>query len=219
MAPLVPPATLGRLVTYLRVLTELGAAGTERVSSDELGERAGTSAFQVRKDLATCGRFGTRGSGYSVATLDRELRRVLGLTREWPVAIVGMGRLGQALADYPNFGEFDFVLRGAFDVDPEKVGMTAGQLVVRHLGELPAAVRDEGIQMAFLTVPASAAQDAADVLVEAGVRGILNFAPSVIHVSDGVRVEGVDFLGGLQRLSFALGGQLTLASRPVDPMT
>jgi redox-sensing transcriptional repressor len=83
----------------------------------------GSSAFQVRKDLATCGRFGTRGSGYTVATLERELRRVLGLTREWPVAIVGMGRLGQALADYPNFGAYDFVLRGAFDVDPAKVGM------------------------------------------------------------------------------------------------
>ena len=202
----IPTATVGRLVTYLRVLTTLAASGVERVSSDELGERAGSSAFQVRKDLATCGRFGTRGSGYTVATLERELRRVLGLMREWPVAIIGMGRLGQALADYPNFGAYDFVLRGAFDVDPDKVGMAAGRLTVRHLAELPQVVRDERIGMAFLTVPAGAAQAAADALVAAGVRGILNFAPSVIHVPDGVHVETVDFLAGLQRLSYALGG-------------
>ena len=211
MPPLIPPATVGRLVTYLRVLTDLAAAGVERISSDELGERAGTSAFQVRKDLATCGRFGTRGSGYAVATLERELRRVLGLTRVWSVAIVGMGRLGQALADYPNFAEYDFDLRGAFDVDPAKVGLAAGPLVVRHLSELPTAVRDEGIAMAFLTVPAPAAQVAADALVAAGVRGILNFAPTVIHVPDGVHVEGVDFLAGLQRLAFALGGHTAAA--------
>lgn len=202
----IPTATVGRLVTYLRVLGALAATGVERVSSDELGERAGTSAFQVRKDLATCGRFGTRGSGYAVATLERELRRVLGLTREWPVAIVGMGRLGQALADYPNFGAYDFVLRGAFDVDPAKVGLQVGGLAVRHLEALPAAVREDGIQMAFLTVPGGAAQAAAEALVAAGVRGILNFAPSVIHVPDGVFVENVDFLAGLQRLSYALGG-------------
>ena len=207
MSTPIPPATVGRLVTYLRVVSDLCAAGVERVSSDELGERAGTSAFQVRKDLATCGRFGTRGSGYAVATLERELRRVLGLTRVWPVAIIGMGRLGQALADYPNFGQQDFVLRGAFDIDPAKIGLVVGPLRVRHLDELAGAVRDEGIAMAFLTVPAAAAQAAANALVAAGVRGLLNFAPAVIHVPNGVHVEGVDFLGGLQRLAFALGGR------------
>ena len=207
MAHGIPSATVGRLVTYLRILSELLSAGSERISSDELGERAGTSAFQVRKDLATCGRFGTRGSGYLVATLERELRRVLGLTREWPVAIVGMGRLGQALADYPNFGAYDFVLRGAFDVDAAKLGQRAGAVTIRHLDELPDAVRDLGIAMAFLTVPGFAAQGAAERLVAAGVRGILNFAPAVIHVPAGVHVENVDFVAGLQRLSFALGGQ------------
>jgi redox-sensing transcriptional repressor len=207
MAPPIPPATVGRLVTYLRVVTELAAVGVTRVSSDELGERAGTSAFQVRKDLATCGRFGTRGSGYAAETLQRELRQVLGLTRQWSVAIVGMGRLGQALADYPNFGLHDFVLRGAFDVDPAKVGLPLGALRVRHLDDLPRSVREDGIDMAFLTVPAGAAQVAADALVAAGVRGLLNFAPSVIHVPDGVHVENVDFLAGLQRLAYALGGR------------
>ena len=207
----IPQATVGRLATYLRILTDLRASGSERISSDELGERAGTSAFQVRKDLATCGRFGTRGSGYLVATLERELRRVLGLTREWPIAIVGMGRLGQALADYPNFGDIDFVLRGAFDVDAAKVGQQVGSVAIRHLDELPSAVDQLGIAMAFLTVPAAAAQSAAERLVAAGVRGILNFAPAVIHVPPGVHVENVDFVAGLQRLSFALGGQPTLS--------
>lgn len=214
MAAAIPTATVGRLVTYLRVLTELRTLGTERVSSDELGERAGTSAFQVRKDLATCGRFGTRGSGYLVATLERELKRVLGLTREWPVAIVGMGRLGQALADYPNFGAYDFVLRGAFDVDVAKVGMRAGSVTVRHLDDLSAAVAELRIAMAFLTVPAAVAQSAAERLVAAGVRGILNFAPAVIHVPPGVHVENVDFVAGLQRLSYALGGLPTADEEP-----
>jgi len=206
MALAIPTATVGRLVTYLRILSDLHAQGVERISSDELGERAGTSAFQVRKDLATCGRFGTRGSGYLVATLERELRRVLGLTREWPVAIVGMGRLGQALADYPNFGAYDFVLRGAFDIGADKLGLRVGNVAVEHLDALPQAVQERGIAMAFLTVPATAAQAAAERLVAAGVRGILNFAPTVIHVPDDVSVENVDFLAGLQRLSFALGG-------------
>jgi redox-sensing transcriptional repressor len=206
MAP-IPPATVGRLVTYLRIVAELDEAGVERVSSDELGDRAGTSAFQVRKDLATCGRFGTRGSGYTVKTLERELRRVLGLTRRWPVAIVGMGRIGQALADYPNFARHDFMLSGAFDVDPGKLGLRAGPLVIRHLDELPLAVQEDSIEMAFLTVPAGAAQAAANALIAAGVRGLLNFAPTVIHVPAGVFVESVDFVGGLQRLAYALGGR------------
>lgn len=207
MSPPIPPATVGRLVTYLRVLNELDEVGAERVSSDELGERAGTSAFQVRKDLATCGRFGTRGSGYAVKTLELELRRVLGLTRRWSVAIVGMGRIGQALADYPNFSVQDFVLAGAFDVDPGKLGQRAGQLVIRHLDELPQVVRDERIELAFVTVPADAAQSATNALVSAGVRGLLNFAPTVLHVPAGVFVESVDFVGGLQRLAYALGGR------------
>lgn len=204
--PGVPSATVGRLVTYLRLLTEIEAEGTRTTSSDELASRAHVSAFQVRKDLAYFGRFGTRGAGYTVATLRRELRRILGLTRPWTVAIVGMGRLGQALADYPNFDLYDFQLRGAFDADPAKVGLHVGGLVIEPVAALGERVAELGVDMAFLTVPASSAQVAADALVAAGVRGILNFAPAVLDVPDTVHVEPIDFLAGLKRLSYHMVG-------------
>ena len=205
-SPGVPSATVGRLVTYLRLLTEIEAEGTRTTSSDELASRAHVSAFQVRKDLAYFGRFGTRGAGYTVATLRRELRRILGLTRPWTVAIVGMGRLGQALTDYPNFDLYDFRLRAAFDADPAKAGLHVGGLVIEPVEALGERVVELGVDMAFLTVPASSAQVAADALVAAGVRGILNFAPAVLDVPDTVHVEPIDFLAGLKRLAYHMVG-------------
>jgi redox-sensing transcriptional repressor len=198
----IPTATVSRLVTYLRIVSQLEQNGVERTSSDDLAREAHVSAFQVRKDLAYFGRFGTRGAGYSVATLKRELMRILGLTRPYNVAIVGMGRLGEALADYPNLEAYDFRLRAAFDVDPDKLGREVAGLTVRHVDELPAVVRRLEIDIAFLTVPSSSAQAAADALGAAGVQGILNFAPTVIDPPAGTYVEPVDFLAGLKRLSF-----------------
>jgi redox-sensing transcriptional repressor len=212
----IPTATIGRLVTYVRVLAELEDLGVETTSSQQLAGRAGVSAFQVRKDLAYCGRLGTRGSGYRVAPLRRELRRVLGLTRPWHVAIVGMGRLGQALADYPALDRDRFVLRAAFDVDPARVGTTVGRLEVSHIDDLPEAVERLEIDIGFLTVPASAAQSAAEALAAAGVRGVLNFAPTVITVPTHVRVETVDFLAGLTRLTYHMSGALD-GSEPTAP--
>ncbi len=206
--PAVPAATVGRLVTYLRLLSEFEEAGVRTTSSDELAAGSQVSAFQVRKDLAYFGRFGTRGAGYTVATLRRELRRILGLTRPWRVAIMGMGRLGQALADYPNFDQYDFQLLAAFDADPEKVGLEAGPLRVEGVDRLAEVCAEKSIDLAFLTVPAPAAQAAADGLVAAGVRGILNFAPAVITVPEEVAVEPVDFLAGLKRLSFHVANRL-----------
>lgn len=200
--PSIPSATVSRLVTYLRILTELHEQGVAKTSSDHLSREAHVSAFQVRKDLAYFGRFGTRGAGYSVATLHRELRRILGLTRAWNVAIVGMGRLGEALADYPALDQYDFVLTAAFDVDPAKIGRIIAGLEVRAMDALSAGVQELSIDMAFLTVPSPAAQPAADALGAAGIRGILNFAPTVIEPPPGVHVERVDFLAGLKRLSF-----------------
>lgn len=198
----IPTATISRLVTYLRILTQLEEQGIKKTSSDHLAEEAQVSAFQVRKDLAYFGRFGTRGAGYTVPTLKRELRRILGLTRPWNVVIVGMGRLGQALADYPNFEGYDFMLKAFVDIDPAKVGTRHGELEVLHPDELPRIVKEKGIDIGFITVPQTAAQDAADRLAAAGVRGILNFAPTVINVPKEVHVEPVDFLAGLKRLSF-----------------
>lgn len=198
----IPTATVSRLVAYLRILAHLEADGTRKTSSEHLAREAQVSAFQVRKDLAYFGRFGTRGAGYDVVTLRIELRRILGLTRPWRVAIVGMGRLGEALADYPNFDGYDFRLEAAFDVDPEKVGRTVGGLVVRHMRDLDTTVAEREIDIGFLTVPSGSAQEAADALSAAGVRGILNFAPTVVGAPEGVHVEPVDFLAGLKRLSF-----------------
>lgn len=198
----IPTATISRLVTYLRILSGLEAQGIKNTSSEQLADEAHVSAFQVRKDLAYFGRFGTRGAGYTVPTLRRELRRILGLTRAWSVGIVGMGRLGQAIAHYPNFDQYDFSLKAYFDIDPERVGSEIKGMRVYHTDELPRIVKEKGIDIGFLTVPQGAAQDAADALVAAGIKGILNFAPSVINVPDDVHVEPVDFLAGLKRLSF-----------------
>jgi redox-sensing transcriptional repressor len=198
----IPNATVSRLVTYLRILDQLEEEGVARTSSDHLAREAHVSAFQVRKDLAYFGRFGTRGAGYVVATLRRELMRILGLTHPYNVAIVGMGRLGEAVAVYPNLQRYDFRLLAAFDVDPDKVGRGIGGLRVRHIDDMPEVVEELDIDIAFLTVPSSAAQAAADALAEAGVEGILNFAPTVIDPPPGTHVEPVDFLAGLKRLSF-----------------
>jgi redox-sensing transcriptional repressor len=200
----IPSATVGRLVTYLRILTELESSGVKSTSSDELAVVAHVSAFQVRKDLAYFGRFGTRGAGYTVATLRRELRRILGLTRPWHVAIMGMGRLGQALAEYPNYDRQEFLLEAAFDLDPEIVGRRFGQLTVDAVSDVAPVVTERGIDLAFLTVPGAAAQAAADALVDAGVRGILSFAPTVVAVPQHVRLERVDLSAGLQRLTYYL---------------
>ncbi len=198
----IPAATVGRLVTYLRVLTEMEQEGVRSASSDDLGAVAHVSAFQVRKDLAYFGRFGTRGAGYTVATLRRELRRILGLTRPWHVAIVGMGRLGQALADYPSFDRQEFRLVAAFDVDPAVIGRRIGAVQVESLATLAEVAAERAIDLAFLTVPAGAAQNAVDALAAAGVRGILNFAPVVVTAPENVRLEAVDLSAGLQRLTY-----------------
>jgi redox-sensing transcriptional repressor len=202
MMSTIPTATISRLVTYLRVLSELEARGIKNTSSEQLADEAQVSAFQVRKDLAYFGRFGTRGAGYTVPTLRRELRRILGLTRAWNVAIIGMGRLGQAIAHYPNFDQYDFILKACFDIRPEIIGQDMAGMKVQAMKDLAQTVKEKGIDIGFITVPQEAAQDAADALVQAGIRGILNFAPTVINVPKDIHVEPVDFLAGLKRLSF-----------------
>ncbi|GAA5532972.1 redox-sensing transcriptional repressor Rex [Deinococcus metallilatus] len=212
----IPTATISRLVTYLRILEGLEAQDVSRTSSGDLAERAGVTAFQVRKDLAYFGRFGTRGMGYTVPILKRELLRVLGLNQTWNVVIVGLGRLGQAIANYPGASDYQFQYVGLFDVNPELIGQNVRGLPVRHVDELREFTRTTRVDMGFLAVPPERAQDAAQSLADAGVRGILNFAPTVIQprtlersgqqeISDewrAVIVENVDFLAGMKRLAF-----------------
>ncbi|MDX2007446.1 MAG: redox-sensing transcriptional repressor Rex [Meiothermus sp.] len=197
----VPNAAISRLVTYLRILEDLEARGVSRTSSEQLAEEAQVTAFQVRKDLSYFGSYGTRGVGYTVQILRRELRQILGLNRKWGLAIVGMGRLGQAIADYPGLGEL-FELRGLFDRDPSKFSMSFRGMSVEGMDGLPRAVAERRIEFGLLAVPADTAQVVANRLVESGIKGILNFAPAVLEVPKEVAVENVDFLTGLSRLSF-----------------
>jgi redox-sensing transcriptional repressor len=197
----VPSAAISRLVTYLRILEDLEGRGINRTSSEQLAEEAQVTAFQVRKDLSYFGSYGTRGVGYTVQILRRELRQILGLNRKWGLCIVGMGRLGQAIADYPGFSEM-FELKGLFDRDPSKFSMAFRGMHIEAMEALPRAVAERRIEFGLLAVPADSAQAVANRLVESGIKGILNFAPAVLEVPKEVAVENVDFLAGLSRLSF-----------------
>ena len=196
--------TIGRLSLYLRLLTELEAAGVETVSSGELAERSGTTAAQVRKDLSLFGTFGKRGLGYRVDELEERLREILGLGRDWAVALVGAGKIGAALFGYANFRRQGFYIEAVFDTDEEKVGQRWNGLEVEPDDALEATVRDRDISIAVIAVPAPAAQAVADRLVEAGVRGILNFAPTRINVPEHVVVRSVDMAVEMEGLSYAL---------------
>jgi redox-sensing transcriptional repressor len=197
----VPSAAISRLVTYLRILEDLESKSVSRTSSEQLAEEAHVTAFQVRKDLSYFGSYGTRGVGYTVQVLRRELRQILGLNRKWGLAIVGMGRIGQAIADYPGFNEI-FDLRGLFDRDPTKYSLALNGLSVESMESLPGAVKERRIEFGLLAVPVNSAQEVANRLVESGIRGILNFAPVVLEAPKEVVVENVDLLAGLSRLSF-----------------
>jgi redox-sensing transcriptional repressor len=198
----IPEATVARLPVYLRSLYELASDHITSVSSERLAELAGVNAAKVRKDLSYLGSYGTRGVGYDVEYLLYQMSRELGLTRDWPVVIVGAGNLGQALAGYGGFDERGFPVTALVDVDPAKVGTRIGNLRVRHLSELPDLVVHKGGTIGIIATPALAAQEVADRLVEAGVGSILNFAPVVITVPRSVSLRKVDLAVELQILSF-----------------
>ena len=177
---LIPEATVGRLPVYLRALVDMAETGATTVSSEALAEAAGVNSAKVRKDLSHLGSYGTRGVGYDVAYLIHQIRRELGLTQDWPIVIAGIGNLGHALANYHGFPERGFSVAALVDVDPSKVGQRIGRLTVRHVDDLPELVRTLRIAIGVIATPASAVQEIADRLVEAGIRSILNFAPAVI---------------------------------------
>ncbi|HEY7668892.1 MAG TPA: redox-sensing transcriptional repressor Rex [Actinomycetota bacterium] len=198
----IPEATVGRLPVYLRALVDLAESGAQTVSSEALAEAAGVNSAKVRKDLSHLGSYGTRGVGYDVAYLIHQVRRVLGLTQDWPIVIVGIGNLGHALANYKGFPERGFSVAALVDSDPAKVGERVGELTVRHVEDLPQLVRRHRIAIGVIATPAAAVQDVADRLVAAGIRSILNFAPAVIAVPEGVSVRKVDLATELQILAF-----------------
>ncbi len=195
----IPEATVARLPVYLRVLVE---ATEETMSSDHLASRAGVNAAQVRKDLSQLGSYGTRGVGYDVAYLVRQINRELGLSTDRRVAIVGVGNLGRALAGYRGFGERGFRMVAAFDTDARMVGQRVGAVVVHPMSELGDVVHGERVDIAVLATPAGSAQDVTNALVEAGVTSLLNFAPVRLQVPRHVSVRQVDLGVELQILSY-----------------
>ncbi len=200
----VPDIVIGRLPIYLRALNYLAEEGREITSSQELGDRLGISSAQIRKDLSHFGEFGKQGTGYNIAFLRDKLREILKVDRVWDVVLVGAGALGHALANYGGFLGKGFRIAAVFDNDPEKIGRSIGSLVIQDVNTLPQAVREHGWQIAIIAVPASAAQEVANMLVEAGVRAILNYAPITLSVPAGVRVQHIDPVVHLQRMTYYL---------------
>jgi redox-sensing transcriptional repressor len=197
----IPEATVARLPVYLRILFDLAAQRIGSVSSERLAELAGVNAAKVRKDLSYLGSYGTRGVGYEVDYLTYQMSRELGLTRAWPVVIVGAGNLGRALASYAGFDERGFPVSALVDNSPRKIGSRVNGILVRHIDELPELVSPRAT-IGIIATPPSAAQDAADRLVSSGVTAILNFAPVVLSVPPGVSLRKVDLAVELQILSF-----------------
>lgn len=198
----IPEATVARLPLYYRVLLETAENRVSTISSDRLAEMAGVNAAKVRKDLSYLGSFGTRGVGYDVDYLLHEIARELGLTHDWPCVIVGVGNLGAALANYRGFGARGFQIVALVDSDPAKVGRSIGELTVEPMDSLASLCEQHAVAIGIVATPATASQDVADALVGAGVRSILNFAPGVLSVPDGVSVRKVDLATELQILSF-----------------
>jgi redox-sensing transcriptional repressor len=197
-----PEATVARLPEYLRALHELARAGHDTVSSEALAAAAGVKSAKVRKDLSQLGSYGTRGVGYDVAVLVQQIEYVLGLTQRRNVALIGVGNLGHALAGYAGFTSRGFRISALIDADRTRVGERLGELTVTHLDDLAKTVAAERIAIGVIATPASSAQQVADRLVGAGVTSILNFAPCVLTVPDGVDVRNVDLAIELQILSF-----------------
>ena len=198
----IPDATVARLPVYLRALTTLAEDGVATVSSEELAAAAGVGSAKLRKDLSHLGSYGTRGVGYDVEYLVYQISRELGLTQDWRVLIIGAGNLGHALANYGGFASRGFTVVAMLDADPSLIGDKVAGLRVHPIDDLEAIVTAEHPHIGVVATPAAAAQPVCDRLVAAGVTSVLNFAPCVLDVPDGVMVRKVDLSTELQILAF-----------------
>ena len=198
----IPEATVARLPVYLRALAVLADQGLAICSSNDLATAAGVNPAKLRKDLSYLGSYGTRGVGYDIEYLRYHVARALGQTQDWDVVIVGVGRLGSALSAYNGFSSRGIRIAALVDSDPAKVGTKIGGLTVAPMSKLTSLVRDQGVAIAVIATPGAAAQEVADALVAAGITSILNFAPAVVSVPDGVTVRKVDLSIELQILAY-----------------
>lgn len=204
LANSIPDIVIGRLPIYLRALGRLEQEGHEVTSSHELGRRLGISSAQIRKDLSHFGGFGKQGTGYRISYLREQLEQVLKVNREWEVALIGAGDLGKAVAHYRGFAERGFRVTCIFDADPNKIGTQINDITIQSIDEAAAAITERGIQIAMVAVPAENAQHVADLLVESGVKAILNYAPINLNVPDDVRVQHIDPIVHMQRMTYYL---------------
>jgi redox-sensing transcriptional repressor len=200
----VPDIIVSRLPVYLRALQRMADNGTCTTSSQELGEKVGISAAQIRKDLSQFGEFGKQGTGYDIPFLIERLRQILNVDRGWDVVVVGMGELGRAIVRYQGFANRGFHVQMCFDNEQAKIGQKIGELTVRDIKDIVKDVKAAGIKIAMLCVPAAAAQEVTNQLLEAGVQGILNYAPVSLVVSAKVKVQYIDPAIGLQRITYYL---------------
>src|SRR4051794_14932872 len=198
----IPEATVARLPVYLRALTTLAEQGTATCSSEELAAAAGVNSAKLRKDLSYLGSYGTRGVGYDVDYLRYQIAREIGVTQDWPVVIVGIGNLGHALANYSGFSSRGFRVVALLDADPARLGECIGDLAIRAFDDLEQLVAEHGVAIGVIATPAPSAQSVCDRLVATGVTSILNFAPAVLSVPEGVDVRKVALSIELQILAY-----------------
>ncbi len=205
----IPEATIRRLSRYSRCLEDMDQSGEKVVSSAQLASRCMVNAAQVRKDLAYFGEFGIRGVGYYVKDLLNDIKHILGLNREWRMAVIGIGNLGSALLSYKDFLKQNYKIVAAFDIDPPKViGRVSEKLgkpvEILHINRIKEVAKERRIEIGLIATPPSEAQSVANLLVEAGIRGILNFAPTQITVPEGYVVKNVFFTTILDNLAYLL---------------
>ncbi|MEK6588126.1 MAG: redox-sensing transcriptional repressor Rex [Chloroflexota bacterium] len=198
----VPDIVVGRLPLYLRSLSQMESEGKEITSSQELGEKLGISSAQIRKDLSQFGEFGKQGTGYYIGYLSEQLKRILKVDQMWEVALIGVGDLGRAVANYPGFLDRGFRVVAIYDNDPGKIGTYVGRYAILDAADLAKDIRGKRIRVAMLAVPAEQAQGVTDVLVESGIRAILCYAPTSISVPKAVRVQYIDPVLHLQRMTY-----------------
>ncbi|MGB1289283.1 MAG: redox-sensing transcriptional repressor Rex [Aggregatilineales bacterium] len=200
----IPDIVIGRLPLYLRALTRLHTQGKDVTSSHELGRRLDISSAQIRKDLSHFGGFGKQGTGYQIDFLIEKLREVLQLNREWQVAVVGAGNLGRAIAHYAGFIDRGFKISWVFDADPEKIGTQTDQIIIQAIDEMAQIIKDNHVQIAMLAVPAEHAQSVTNILVDSGIRAILNYAPINVNVPEHVHVQYIDPVIHIQHMTYYL---------------
>ena len=197
-------SAISRLSLYLRILEDLVEEGEPTVSSQTMASQSGTTAAQVRKDLSLFGSFGRRGLVYSSTDLVSRIKQILGLNRRWKIAVIGMGRIGSALVEHKGFFDRGFDIVALFDTSDFKVGSNVHGLKVHHVNEIRALVQDKNIEIVVLTVPVEAVTDVTDLINGSGVRGILNWTPARLAVSQSIEVKNVNMVMELEALSFKL---------------